>query len=38
MGFPAGEDSTQKIKSIKPAAAIVAEMMAQAREILTEAR
>jgi hypothetical protein len=38
MGFPAGEDSVQKIKSIKPAAAIVAEMMAEAREILAEAR
>jgi NAD(P)H-dependent flavin oxidoreductase YrpB (nitropropane dioxygenase family) len=35
MGFPAGEDSVQKIKSIKPAATIVAEMMAEAREILT---
>ena len=38
MGFPAGEDSVQKIKSIKPAAAIVAEMMAVAREILIGAR
>jgi enoyl-[acyl-carrier protein] reductase II len=36
MGFPAGEDSVRKIKSIKPAAAIVAEMMAEAREILAE--
>ena len=38
MGFPAGEDSVQRIKSIKPAAAIVAEMMAEAREILVGAR
>lgn len=38
MGFPAGEDSVRKIKSIKPAAAIVAEMMADARDILTRAR
>jgi nitronate monooxygenase len=38
MGFPAGEDSVKKIKSIKPAAAIIAEMMAEAREILAEAR
>ncbi len=38
MGFPAGEDSVQRIKSIKPAAAIVAEMMAEAREILLGAR
>jgi NAD(P)H-dependent flavin oxidoreductase YrpB (nitropropane dioxygenase family) len=37
MGFPAGEDSVQKIKSIKPAAAIVATMMAEARDILTGA-
>ncbi len=36
MGFPAGEDSVRKIKSIMPAAAIVAEMMAEAREILAE--
>lgn len=38
MGFPAGEDSVQKIKSVKPAAAIVAEMMEVAREILIGAR
>jgi NAD(P)H-dependent flavin oxidoreductase YrpB (nitropropane dioxygenase family) len=38
MGFPAGEDSTRKIKSIKPAAQIVAEMMAEAREILIRPR
>jgi enoyl-[acyl-carrier protein] reductase II len=37
MGFPAGEDSVQKIKSIKPAADIVAEMMAEARDILAGA-
>jgi enoyl-[acyl-carrier protein] reductase II len=37
MGFPAGEDSVQRIKSIKPAAAIVADMMAEAREILIRA-
>jgi enoyl-[acyl-carrier protein] reductase II len=34
MGFPAGEDSVQKIKSIKPASQIVAEMMVEARDIL----
>ena len=33
MGFPAGEDSVRKIKNLKPAAEIVAEMMAEAREI-----
>ena len=38
MGFPAGEDSVQRIKSIKPAAAIVADMMAEAREILIRAQ
>ena len=38
MGFPAGEDSVQRIKSIKPAATIVADMMAEAREILLGAR
>jgi NAD(P)H-dependent flavin oxidoreductase YrpB (nitropropane dioxygenase family) len=38
MGFPAGEDSTQRIKSIKPAAVIVEEMMADARDILVGAR
>jgi enoyl-[acyl-carrier protein] reductase II len=36
MGLPAGEDSVQKIKTIKPAAEIVAEMMAEAREILLD--
>jgi enoyl-[acyl-carrier protein] reductase II len=36
MGFPAGEDSVRKIKDIKPAAAIIAEMMTEAREILRE--
>jgi len=36
MGFPAGEDSVKKIKTIKPAAEIVAEMMTEARQILTE--
>ena len=34
MGLPAGEDSVRKIKTVKPAAEIVAEMMAEAREIL----
>jgi len=34
MGLPAGEDSVSKIKAVKPAAEIVAEMMAEAREIL----
>ena len=34
MGLPAGEDSVRKIKDVKPAAEIVAEMMAEAREIL----
>ena len=38
MGFPAGEDSVQKIKSIKPAAAIVLQMMAEARDILAQSR
>lgn len=38
MGFPAGEDSVQKIRSIKPAAAIVADMMAEARQILVGVR
>ena len=38
MGFPAGEDSVRKIKSLKPAGEIVAEMMAEAREILREER
>jgi hypothetical protein len=36
MGFPAGEDSVRKIKAVKPAAEIIAEMMAEAREILRE--
>jgi enoyl-[acyl-carrier protein] reductase II len=36
MGFPAGEDSVKKIKSIQPAAEIIAEMMAEAREILSQ--
>ena len=36
MGFPAGEDSVRKIKCLKPAAEIIAEMMAEAREILRE--
>lgn len=36
MGFPAGEDSVRKIKSIQPAAEIVAEMMADARDILAD--
>jgi enoyl-[acyl-carrier protein] reductase II len=34
MGLPAGEDSVTKIKAVKPAAEIVVEMMAEAREIL----
>lgn len=34
MGLPAGEDSVKKIKTVKPAAEIVAEMMAEAREVL----
>ena len=36
MGFPAGEDSVRKIKALKPAAQIIAEMMAEAQEILRE--
>ncbi|HEU4687957.1 MAG TPA: nitronate monooxygenase [Vicinamibacterales bacterium] len=36
MGFPAGEDSVRKIKNIKPAAEIIADMMAEAHEILRE--
>jgi len=36
MGFPAGEDSVRKIKDVRPAAEIIAEMMTEAREILTE--
>ena len=34
MGFPAGEDSVRKIKDVKPAAEIIAEMMTEAHEIL----
>jgi hypothetical protein len=34
VGFPAGEGSVKKIKDVKPAAEIVAEMMPEAREIL----
>ncbi len=36
MGFPAGEDSVKKIKTIQPAAEIVEEMMSEARQILRE--
>jgi NAD(P)H-dependent flavin oxidoreductase YrpB (nitropropane dioxygenase family) len=36
MGLPAGEDSVQKIKAVKPAAEIIVEMMADAREILLD--
>ena len=36
MGFPAGEDSVRTIKSVKPAADIVEEMMADARTCLRE--
>jgi enoyl-[acyl-carrier protein] reductase II len=36
MGFPAGEDSVHKIKSIKPAAEIIREMMRDARDILQD--
>jgi NAD(P)H-dependent flavin oxidoreductase YrpB (nitropropane dioxygenase family) len=36
MGFPAGEDSVHKIKSVKPAAEIIAEMIEEAREVLRE--
>jgi enoyl-[acyl-carrier protein] reductase II len=36
MGFPAGEDSVRKIKDVRPAAEIIAEMMTEAREILRE--
>jgi nitronate monooxygenase len=36
MGFPAGEESVRKIKALKPAAEIIAEMMAEAQEILRE--
>ena len=36
MGFPAGEDSVRKIKDVKPAAEIIAEMMMEAREILRD--
>src|SRR5262245_50877758 len=34
MGFPAGEESVRKLKDIKPAAEIIEEMMAEAREIV----
>jgi hypothetical protein len=34
MGFPAGEDSVRTIKDVRPAAEIIAEMMAEAHEIL----
>jgi enoyl-[acyl-carrier protein] reductase II len=34
MGLPAGEDSVRKIKDVKPAAEIIEELMAEAREIL----
>ena len=36
MVFPAGEDSVRKNKALKPAAQIIAEMMAEAQEILRE--
>ena len=36
MGFPADEDSVRNIKDLKPAAQIIAEMMAEALEILRE--
>jgi enoyl-[acyl-carrier protein] reductase II len=36
LGFPAGEDSVRKIKDVRPAAEIIAEMMTEAREILGE--
>jgi hypothetical protein len=36
MGFPAGEDSIRKINTIQPAADIVAEMMAETRQILRD--
>ncbi len=38
MSMPAGEESVKLIKAIKPAAQIVAEMMAEARALLAEAR
>lgn len=34
MGLPAGEESVRKLKEIKPAAAIINEMMSEAREFL----
>jgi enoyl-[acyl-carrier protein] reductase II len=34
MGFPAGEESVRKLKDVRPAAAIIDEMMLEAREIL----
>jgi enoyl-[acyl-carrier protein] reductase II len=36
MGFPAGEDSVRKLETVKPAAAIVQEMMAEAGAILRD--
>jgi enoyl-[acyl-carrier protein] reductase II len=36
MGFPAGEESVRKIKTVQPAAEIIEEMMAEASEILRE--
>ena len=36
MGFPAGEESVRKIKALKPAAEIIVQMMAEARDILRE--
>jgi enoyl-[acyl-carrier protein] reductase II len=36
MGLPAGEDSVKVIKDIKPAAEIVADMMAEASRLLSE--
>jgi enoyl-[acyl-carrier protein] reductase II len=37
MGFPAGEESVRKLKEIKPAAEIIEEMMADAREVVRAA-
>ena len=34
MGFPAGEESVRKLKDIRPAAAIIDEMIDEARDIL----
>ena len=36
MGLPAGEDSVRKIRDVKPAAEIIAEMMMEAAGILSE--